>query len=30
MGEKVPRKGEEEGWSAKGVKKEKGFMKTGQ
>ena len=29
-GEKVPRKGEEEGWPAKGAKRKKGRVKTGQ
>ena len=29
-GEKVPRKGEEEGWPAKGAKRKKGRAKTGQ
>ena len=29
-GEKVPRKGEEEGWSVKGAKRKKGRVKTGQ
>ena len=29
-GEKVPRKGEEEGWPAKGAKRKKGCVKTGQ
>ena len=29
-GEKAPRKGEEEGWPAKGAKRKKGRMKTGQ
>ena len=29
-GVKVPRKGEEEGWPAKGAKRKKGRVKTGQ
>ena len=29
QGEKVPRKGEEEGWPAEGAKREKGCVKTG-